>query len=217
MKTSIKLRARSRSINRLENRASSVEISFTSVLYSLKIQTIEERKALILMKLRGYKLIKREEQKDAISFIAKLPRSKKRVIILCLPAIKVAGVAYVKKMVKIMEAVKAEKGIIVANVRYTFAAKRDAKKYGIELIPRVFPSFNIFKHKLVPKHEVVSHEEAEKLLKKYRIKAHQLPRIKASDVAVIAIGAELGHIIKITRDSPTAGKHVAYRFVVPDE
>ena len=66
------------------------------------------------MKLRSYKLIKREEQKDAISFIAKLPRNKKRVIILCLPAIKVAGVAYVKKMVKIMEAVKAEKGIIVA-------------------------------------------------------------------------------------------------------
>ncbi len=211
------MRARTRSINRLGNRACAAEVSFASVLFSLKIQTVEERKALSLMKLRGYKLIKREEKKDAISFIAKLPRSKKRVIVLCLSAIKVAGVSYVKKMVKIMETVEAEKGIIVANVRYTFAAKRDAKKYGIELIPRVFPSFNIFKHKLVPKHEVVSHEEAEKLLKKYRIEAHQLPRIKASDVAVIAIGAELGDIIKITRDSPTAGKHVVYRSVVPDE
>lgn len=183
----------------------------------MKIQTVEERKALSLMKLRGYKLIKREEKKDAISFIAKLPRKKKRRgIILCLPAIKVVGVAYVRKTAKIMEEVAAEKGIIVANVRYTHAARRDAKKNNIELIPRTFPSFNIFKHKLVPKHEVVSPEDAEELLKKYRVKAHQLPRIKASDVAVIAVDGEPGDIIKITRDSPTAGKHVSYRFVVPD-
>ncbi len=182
----------------------------------MKVKSVEERKALVLMKLRGYKLIKREEQEDAVRFIAKLPRKKTRVIILCLAAVKVVGVAYVRKMAKIMEAVGAENGIIVANARYTHAARRDAKKYHIELIPRVFPSFNIFKHELVPKHEVVSPEEAEKLLKKYRIKGHQLPRIKASDVAVIAIGAKLGDIIKITRDSLTAGKHVTYRYVVPD-
>ncbi|MGD8506316.1 MAG: DNA-directed RNA polymerase subunit H [Candidatus Bathyarchaeota archaeon] len=81
-------------------------------------------------------------------------------------------------------------------------------------MPRNFPAFNIFKHELVPKHEVVSPEKAEELLRKYRIKAHQLPRIKATDVPVIAIGAKLGDIIKITRDSPTAGKHVTYRVVV---
>lgn len=181
----------------------------------LKTETIEERKAQILLKLRGYKLIKREEQEDAVRFIAKLPRKKTRVIILCLPAVKVAGVRYVRKMAKSMEAVGIENGIMVADARYTHAARRDAKKYHIELIPRVFPSFNIFKHELVPKHEVVSPEEAEKLLKKYRIKGHQLPRIKASDVAVIATGAKTGDIIKITRDSPTAGKHITYRYVVP--
>lgn len=183
----------------------------------MKIKSVEERKALVLVKLRRYKLIKREEQEDAVRFVVKLPRQKKqRIIISCLLAIKVVGVAYVRKLAKTMEAIGVEKGIIVANVRYTSAAKRDAKKYHIELIPKVFPSFNIFKHKLVPKHEVVSHEEAEKLLKKYHIKAHQLPRIRALDVAVIAIGAKLGDIIKITRNSPTAGKHVTYRVVIPD-
>lgn len=181
----------------------------------MKVKSVEERKALSLMKLRRCKLIKREEQEDTVRFIAKLPRKKKHVIILCLSAVKVVGVRYVRKMAKTMEEVGAEKGIIVANVRYTHAAKRDAKKYNIELIPRVFPSFNIFKHKLVPKHEAVSPEEAEKLLEKYRVKAHQLPRIKASDVGVIAIGAKIGDIIKITRNSPTAGKHVSYRLVIP--
>ncbi len=45
----------------------------------MKVKSVEERKALVLMKLRGYKLIKREEQEDAVRFIAKLPRKKKRV------------------------------------------------------------------------------------------------------------------------------------------
>jgi len=83
----------------------------------LKVKSVEERKALSLMKLRGYKLIKREEQKDAVRFIAKLPRKKKHVIILCLSAVKVVGVLYVRKMAKIMEEVGAENGIIVANVQ----------------------------------------------------------------------------------------------------
>lgn len=181
----------------------------------MKIQSVEERKALSLMELRGYKLIKREEHENAVHFIAKLPRKKKYVLISCISAVKVVGVRYVREMIKRVESVGAEIGIMVANVRYTHAAKRDAKKHQIELIPRSFPPFNIFKHKLVPKHEVLPLQEAKKLLKKYRVKVHQLPRIKASDVAVIAIGGKPGEIVKITRNSPTAGKHVTYRLIVP--
>jgi DNA-directed RNA polymerase subunit H len=167
------------------------------------------------MKLRGYKLIKREEQEDAINFMVKLPKGKKAVIV-CILNRKVIGVAIVRKLRKLMDVIGVEKGVIVANVRYTWAAKREAKKYGIELIPRRFPSFNIFKHKLVPKHEILPPEKAKDLLEKHRIKPHQLPRIKASDVAAIAIGAKPGDIIKVTRKSPTAGKHIAYRLVITD-
>ncbi|MDH5391508.1 MAG: DNA-directed RNA polymerase subunit H, partial [Candidatus Bathyarchaeota archaeon] len=42
-------------------------------------------------------------------------------------------------------------------------------------MPRNFPSFNIFKHKLVPKHEILPPEEAKELLEKYRVKLYQLP------------------------------------------
>jgi DNA-directed RNA polymerase subunit H len=178
-------------------------------------QTPEERKALILMKLRGYKLIKREEQEDTIKFIVKL-RKGNRAVILCMPNRKVVGVAFVRNLRKLMDETGVEKGVIVANARYTWAAKREAKKYGIELIPKVFPSFNIFKHKLIPKHEILPPEKAKDLLEKYHIEPHQLPRIKTSDIAVIAVGAKPGDIIKVARKSLTSGKHIAYRLVITD-
>jgi DNA-directed RNA polymerase subunit H (RpoH/RPB5) len=112
-----------------------------------------------------------------------------------------------------MKAAGTEKAIIVANCRYTYAAKRNSKKYDIELIPKTFPSFNIFKHELVPKHEILPPEEAKELLENYRVKPHQLPHIKSSDIMAIAIGAKSGDILKITRNSVTAGKYVSYRYV----
>jgi len=180
----------------------------------LKAETIEERKVQILLKLRRYRLIKREEQKNIISLLARIPKEKKRVLIWCILA-RVVGVAYVNKMEKAMKAAEVEKGMIVANTKYTYAAKRNAKKYKIELIPKRFPSFNIFKHELVPKHEILPREEAKELLEKYRVKPYQLPHIRASDPAAIAIGAKPGDILKITRKSRTAGKYVSYRYVKP--
>ncbi|MEM3507065.1 MAG: DNA-directed RNA polymerase subunit H [Candidatus Bathyarchaeia archaeon] len=77
-------------------------------------------------------------------------------------------------------------------------------------------SFNIFDHVLVPKHIVLSKEEAEAVLKKYHVKPYQLPYIKASDPAAKAIGAKPGDIVKIIRKSSTAGEVVVYRYVVKD-
>ncbi|MEM3722628.1 MAG: DNA-directed RNA polymerase subunit H, partial [Candidatus Bathyarchaeia archaeon] len=54
----------------------------------------------------------------------------------------------------------------------------------------------------------------EKLLAQYRVKPYQLPQIKASDPAAKAIGAKPGDILRIIRKSPTAGEHIAYRYVV---
>ncbi|MEM3566267.1 MAG: DNA-directed RNA polymerase subunit H [Candidatus Bathyarchaeia archaeon] len=84
----------------------------------------------------------------------------------------------------------------------------------MELLPKTFPVFDIFEHKLVPKHEILTPEEREKVLAQYRVKPYQLPQIKASDPAAKAIGAKPGDILRIIRKSPTAGEHVAYRYVV---
>ncbi|MBS7639616.1 DNA-directed RNA polymerase subunit H [Candidatus Bathyarchaeota archaeon] len=106
-----------------------------------------------------------------------------------------------------------ERGIIISE-KHTQSAKSLARKKNIELIPQDFPSFNIFKHYLVPKHEILSPEEREEVLKKYRIEPYKLPHIKTSDPVVRVIGAKPGDIIKITRRSQTAGECVYYRYVV---
>jgi len=73
---------------------------------------------------------------------------------------------------------------------------------------------DIFKSALVPKHEIISPDEKQKLLEHFNITEKQLPRIKKTDPAVIAIGAKKGDVIKITRNSPTAGESFYYRLVI---
>jgi len=105
-------------------------------------------------------------------------------------------------------------GILVGS-GFSYSAKKEAKAKGIEIIENSkIPSFNIFEHELVPKHEILSKEEREELLKKHHINPYQLPHIRRSDPAIFLIGAKPGDIVKITRKSPTAGVYVTYRYVV---
>ncbi|HVL48297.1 MAG TPA: DNA-directed RNA polymerase subunit H [Candidatus Thermoplasmatota archaeon] len=76
--------------------------------------------------------------------------------------------------------------------------------------------FDVMKHDLVPKHEVLSDEDARAVLEKYGVNPDQLPRIYASDPVARSIRARPGQILRIRRKSPTAGEAVAYRFVVGD-
>ncbi|MBU3904834.1 MAG: DNA-directed RNA polymerase subunit H [Nanoarchaeota archaeon] len=74
--------------------------------------------------------------------------------------------------------------------------------------------FNVLTHELVPEHIVIGEAERKELLDKFNIIAEQLPKILKTDPAVKAIEAEEGDILKIVRDSPTAGIALYYRFVV---
>ncbi|EZQ03083.1 MULTISPECIES: DNA-directed RNA polymerase subunit H [Acidianus] len=69
-------------------------------------------------------------------------------------------------------------------------------------------------HSLVPKHEVLSIEEAYSVLKTLGIGPEQLPWIKASDPVIKAIGGKPGDIVRIIRKSPVIGETVIYRYVV---
>jgi DNA-directed RNA polymerase subunit H len=176
--------------------------------------TLEERKAEVLIKLRGYKLIKKEKHGDAISYIIDMPKEKEKAIVWCIPGETTVGVTSINRLQKVMKDAEVERGIIVTDGRYTHAVKQSAKKKKIELLPKTFPVFDLFEHALVPKHEILSEEEREQLLAQYRVHPYQLPQVKASDPAVKAIGAKPGDVLRIIRKSATAGEHLAYRYVV---
>lgn len=74
--------------------------------------------------------------------------------------------------------------------------------------------FNVLNHETVPLHEVVPEEEVPAVLEQYRIVREQLPKIRVDDPAVRVVDAQPGAVIRITRESLTAGKHVAYRLVI---
>jgi DNA-directed RNA polymerase subunit H len=74
--------------------------------------------------------------------------------------------------------------------------------------------FKVTDHFLVPKHELLTNEEANLVLKKYNATPDQFPFIASTDAAAKSIGAKAGDFVKITRRSETAGETVYYRFVV---
>jgi len=177
-------------------------------------ETVEERKAQILIGLRGYKLVgKKKTHKEGSSFRVKTAEGKK-LLIYCWPTQGTVGVQIMNQVKKVMKDETVERCVLVTSGRLTQAAKLHARRRAIEIIPRIFPSFNIFSHVLVPRHEVLASEEREKLLNEYRVQPYQLPRIRATDPGAKAIGAKPGDIVRIIRDSPTAGKYISYRYVV---
>lgn len=175
--------------------------------------TLEEKKTQTLMKLRGYKMLNREEDDEIVTYLVE-KKNGERLLIWCILTSGTVGVRYVDKLKKAKETAEAEGGIIVTSGRYTPTAKVRAARNDIELIPRFFPSFNIFDYTLVPKHEILTIEEKEKVLEKYQVQPYQLPWIMESDPVAIAIGAKPGDILKIIRESSTAGKFISYRYVI---
>jgi len=67
---------------------------------------------------------------------------------------------------------------------------------------------------LVPKHEILSPEEAERVLAFYKVTLNELPKIKKDDPALAKLNAKIGDIIRITHGGLTADKSFYYRVVI---
>jgi DNA-directed RNA polymerase subunit H (RpoH/RPB5) len=74
--------------------------------------------------------------------------------------------------------------------------------------------FNISKHILVPKHEILTDtEEIADIMKEYKIKIKsQLPIISKEDPMSKYLNAKTGDLIRIIRNSPTSGIYNVYRY-----
>ena len=69
-------------------------------------------------------------------------------------------------------------------------------------------------HVLVPKHEMLNAKDKAAVLKKYNITVEQLPKILNDDAAVKVFGAKVGDVVKITRESVTAGVSIYFRTII---
>ncbi|MEW6295384.1 MAG: DNA-directed RNA polymerase subunit H [Candidatus Diapherotrites archaeon] len=72
---------------------------------------------------------------------------------------------------------------------------------------------SILNHYLVPMHEIVPENEAKEIIKKYGNLKEKFPLILRTDPVIEEIQAKKGDLIRITRNSLTAGKSVSYRIV----
>jgi DNA-directed RNA polymerase subunit H len=76
------------------------------------------------------------------------------------------------------------------------------------------PPIKISTHFLIPKHELLTREESDKVVKQFNASPAQFPYVLSTDPVVKEIGAKPGDFVKITRNSETAGSSIYYRYVV---
>lgn len=88
-----------------------------------------------------------------------------------------------------------------------------ASKIHLQVFDIKVLQFNISKHVLVPKHDVIRDEkEIKSIIEKFSLKTkYQLPIILKTDAMAKYLGLKNGDIVKIIRDSPTSGEYVTYR------
>ena len=127
------------------------------------------------------------------------------------------GITRLRKMMERMRESTIMKAILIFPLKLSpqankFVNEMQQQQYFVELFSEAELLVNITKHVLVPKHEVLVNEAKLLLLKRYRLKETQLPRIMVTDPVARYYGLKRGQVVKITRPSETAGKYVTYRF-----
>lgn len=133
---------------------------------------------------------------------------------------KSVGVDVVSALTKRMESNGVNNGIMVLQTGLTPTAKGAVEKMSasgrclLEVFMENELLVNITRHQLVPIHELLSEPSKHALLRRYKLKESQLPRIQRSDPIARYYGLVPGNVVKITRPSETAGRYVTYRLCV---
>mmetsp|Transcript_26711 Transcript_26711/g.34811 ORF Transcript_26711/g.34811 Transcript_26711/m.34811 type:complete len:235 (+) Transcript_26711:189-893(+) len=125
------------------------------------------------------------------------------------------GVTPIKVLTDRMRSENVSNAIMVLRVDITSFAKRAVEEMGsvcrIEHFKEAELLVDITEHQLVPEHQVLMPNEKTELLKRYRLKEMQLPRIQPNDPVARYYGMKRGNVVKIIRPSETAGRYVTYR------
>ena len=132
-----------------------------------------------------------------------------------------ANISAIQKIANEAEEEEIKRVILVVNTSVTPQAKiaiRDLKilKVHIEIFTITELQANISKNILVPKHFICPISKRDKILKSYSVDPKQIPHIKKTDPMARYLGALVGNMIQIVRDSETmpGKKIVTFRIVV---
>lgn len=162
---------------------------------------------------------------QAISFLVnKRDNPTDQLMVFCAEEDKI-GVKPIKDYVARMETAHVTRAILVLKKGITPFAKRILQEMASPTTPlasrRIIETFegeellvNITEHIFVPKHVLLNDAEKSALLKKYKLKDTQLPRIQQADPVARYYGLAKGQVVKIIRPSETAGRYVTYRLVI---
>jgi DNA-directed RNA polymerase subunit H len=75
-------------------------------------------------------------------------------------------------------------------------------------------AFKVSDHNLVPKHTLLKDKEKQKILEKFHVSEVDLPKILITDPSIVDLNTKVGDVVKITRESRTAGVSIYYRAVI---
>ncbi|OAF67145.1 hypothetical protein A3Q56_05095 [Intoshia linei] len=154
---------------------------------------------------------------DLSTLIAHSKDPSSEVVIVMYDETKI-GVKHIRTLCQRMQDENIKRSIVIVQNAITPSAKQCmnsmAPKYILESFLESELMVNITEHKLVPTHIVLDPEDCQELLKRYKIKEYQLPKIQQTDPVSRYYGAEIGQIFKIIRISETAGRYITYRIVV---
>jgi len=137
-----------------------------------------------------------------------------KIIIKVLASEKSIGVSEIRGLMKRAEKEKAAEVHVVSDAPLTPQAKKIVAEEGIRYLSIRNVLIDILQHELVPKHEVLTEEEKQRLANDLKIELGQLPKIRRTDPVIKILGGKPGDVVRIHRRSPTAGTSVYYRLVV---
>ena len=128
------------------------------------------------------------------------------------------GVKTIKQYCEMMKEASVSHAILVVKQGVTPFAKTAlqemASTYLIEHFRDAELLVDVTEHRLVPAHALLSPEDRQALLDRYKLRAEQLPRIQRTDPVARYYGLKVGDVVKIVRPSETAGRYVTYRICI---
>eukprot|EP00347_Sterkiella_histriomuscorum_P021726 403332978 len=179
-------------------------------------QTIEEFKATFNNTRDSLNLIVTKRQQvdpnDPNSQVAQNSEEQQKLIVF-FPDVEKLNMAALKQIAIKMLEVNCFNAIVIIKGATQISRREldELKPCEIECFLQQELLVNITEHELVPRHEVLSDKAKHELLKKYRVKDSQLPKIQVDDPIARYYGVKRGQVMKIVRASETAGRYVTYR------